>query len=65
MQGFKVGFAYNVTDYAVFAVTGYITWNLTENLYGGAANSFTNLTGFGIARANAVDMLQVDLNVQF
>ena len=65
MQGWKFGLAYNVTDYAVFAVTGYITWNLTQNLYGGAANSFTNLTGFGIARDNTVNTLQVDLNVQF
>ena len=65
MQGFKFGLAYNVTDYAVFAVTGYVTWNLTENLYGGAANSPANLTGAGIARANAVNVVQVDLNVQF
>jgi hypothetical protein len=64
MQGFKVGFAYNVTDYAVFAVTGYITWNLTENLYGGAANSGSNLRT-GIAQDNTADTLQVDLNVQF
>jgi hypothetical protein len=65
MQGFKLGLAYNVTDYAVFAVTGYITWNLTQSLYGGAANSFSNLMGFGIARDNTVDTVQVDLNVQF
>jgi hypothetical protein len=65
MQGFKLGLAYNLTDYAVLAVTGYITWNLTENLYGGAANSASNLTGAGIARDNTVDTLQVDLNVQF
>ena len=64
MQGFKVGVAYNVTDYAVFAATGYITWNLTERLYGGAANSPSNL-GAGIAHVNAVNTLELDLNVQF
>ncbi|MBV8898704.1 MAG: putative porin [Verrucomicrobia bacterium] len=65
MQGFKFGLAYNVTDYAVFAVTGYITWNLTQNLYGGAANSPSNITGAGIAHDTTADTLQVDLNVQF
>jgi hypothetical protein len=64
VQGFKFGLAYNLTDYAVFAVTGYITWNLTENLYGGAANSPSNLRA-GIAQDTTADTLQVDLNVQF
>lgn len=65
VQGFKVGLAYNLTDFAVFAVTGYMSWNLTPNLYGGAANSFANPTGTGIARDNATNVLQVDLNLQF
>ena len=64
-QGFKFGLAYNLTDFAVLAVTGYISWNLTERLYGGQANSFTDPTGTGIARDNATNVLQVDLNVQF
>jgi hypothetical protein len=64
-QGFKVGLAYNLTDYAVLAVNSYLAWNLTENLFGGAANSFANPTGAGIARDNATNVVQVDLNVQF
>jgi hypothetical protein len=65
VQGFKFGLAYNLTDYAVLALTGYITWNLTENLYGGAANAFANPTGAGIARDTSANTVQVDLNVQF
>ena len=65
MQGFKFGLAYNLTDFAVFAVTGYITWNLTENLYGGAANTPSNITGAGIARDSTANTVQVDLNMQF
>ncbi len=65
VQGVKVALAYNFTDFAVFAVTGYESWNLTQNLYGGAANSFRNPTGTGIARDNSTEVLQVDFNLQF
>lgn len=59
-QGYKVGIAYNITDFCVGAVTWYDAWNLRKNLVGGEAT-----TNSKIANANQVQVLQVDLNVKF
>ncbi|MBV9390760.1 MAG: putative porin [Verrucomicrobia bacterium] len=64
IQGFKFGIAYNITDFVTAAVTGYICWNLDQNLYGGAANTFTNLQN-GIASDNTDQVVQVDLQIRF
>lgn len=60
MQGVKTGIAYSLTDSAVFAVTYYDAWNLRPNLVGGQATG-----GNKIASMNAVQILQVDLNLKF
>ena len=60
MQGYKVGLAYNVTDFCVGAVSWYDAWNLRKDLVGGQATG-----GSKIANANSVQVLQVDLNVKF
>ena len=60
MQGVKTSIAYSFTDSAVFAVTYYDTWNLRSNLIGGQATGGTK-----IASMNAVQILQVDLNLKF
>ena len=60
MQGYKVGVAYNITDFSVGAITWYDAWNIRKDLYGGQATG-----GAKIANANQVQVLQVDLNVKF
>jgi Putative porin len=60
-RGFKVGLFYNLTDFATFGATYYYAWNLRDNLVGGQA-AFLN---GGVADANNVHVLQVDLNVKF
>ncbi|MCX6967006.1 MAG: putative porin [Verrucomicrobia bacterium] len=60
MQGIKVGAAYNFTDFCVGAVTYYDAWNLRSDLFGGQTTANQK-----IANANAVQILQVDLNVKF
>ena len=60
MQGVKVGLAYNLTDFCVTAITYYDAWNLRKDLVGGQATG-----GAKLANANAVQVLQVDLNVKF
>ena len=60
MQGVKTGVAYNLADCAVLAVTYYDAWNLRSNLLGGQATS-----GEKIANVNAVQIVQMDLNLKF
>ena len=60
VRGFKLGLAYALTDFVVINATGFITWNLDGNLYGGRATS----TG-GIAPYNASNEVQLDVNIKF
>ena len=60
MQGVKTGAAYNFTDFCVGAITYYNAWNLRNDLVGGQATA-----GQKIASMNAVQIVQVDLNVKF
>lgn len=59
-RGFKAGVAYNFTDFCIGAVTYYHGWNLRDNLIGGEATG-----GNAVADQNAVQLLQVDLNLKF
>ena len=59
-RGFKLGLAYQIADPVVFSVTGYLSWNLNEDIIGGRATNAPN-----IADANAAQILQVDLAVKF
>lgn len=59
-RGVKLGLAYQIADPVVFSVTGYLSWNLNEDLVGGRATNAPN-----IADSNAVQVLQVDLAVKF
>ncbi len=63
MQGYKISVAYNLTDFAMFQVSWFDAWNFRKNLLGGAATSFS-IYG-GVANANQVQVLQVDLNLSF
>lgn len=58
-QGFKFGLAYSLTDFAVLGVTYQYAWQIRD-IQGGEATG-----GNGIADANDVQILQVDLNVKF
>lgn len=60
MRGFKFGGTYNFTDFISVGVTGFVTYNLDGDLYGGQATS-----GAAIANRNAVNTVQVDLNWRF
>lgn len=60
-RGFKVGMFHNLTDFATFGATYYYAWNLRDNLVGGAAATVNG----GLADANNVQVVQVDLNVKF
>ena len=60
--GWRVSLAFNVTDFAVFAVTGWFTNNLSRDLYGGYA---TSPSLFPIANANSTQVLYVDFAVKF
>jgi hypothetical protein len=59
-RGFKIGLAYNLTDFCVGAVTYMHAWNLRDNLTGGEATG-----GNAIAEGNQIQVLQVDLSVKF
>ena len=59
-RGFKLGLAYALADAVVLNVTGYLSWDLRENLVGGRA---TNAPA--IAQDDAYKAVQVDLNVKF
>ena len=66
-QGIRLGLAYNLTDFATFAVTWWHSWALTHNLFGGAATGTIPASTINntIAPYNHVDVLQVDLLVNF
>lgn len=59
-RGFKFSLGYNITKYAIFNVTYMHAWNLRGDLVGGEATS-----GNAVADGNAIQVLQVDLNVKF
>lgn len=60
VRGFKIGLAYALTDFVVLNATGYITWNLDKDLFGGRANS-----AGGIAPFNSSNEVQLDVNIKF
>jgi len=60
--GWRASLAYNLTDFAVFQVTGWFSNNLSRNLYGGSA---TNPSLFPQANANSSQVLAVDLAFRF
>lgn len=59
-RGVKVSASYNFTDFCVGAITYMHAWNLRDNLFGGEATG-----GNAIAEGNAIQVLQVDLNLKF
>jgi polyhydroxyalkanoate synthesis regulator phasin len=60
--GWRVSFAYSITDFAVFGFTGWFSNNLSRNLYGGYA---TNPSLFPLANANSSQVFAVDLAFRF
>ena len=54
-RGFKFGTTYGITDAVSLALTGFVTYNLDDNL----------VDQFGLANRNAVNTLQVDVNFKF
>jgi hypothetical protein len=60
VRGIKVGAQYCFTDFLSTAVTYSHAWNLKENLVGGQATG-----GAGLANLNNIDVLQVDVTLQF
>jgi hypothetical protein len=62
VQGFRFTVAYNLTDFAVLAFTGWFSWNLTSSLYGGYA---TSPSLYPIANVNSDQTFAVDLNIKF
>ena len=59
-QGFKVGMAYNLTNFAVLAATYFDATSLRKNLYGGEATG-----GNKLADLSSIRIFQLDLNVKF
>lgn len=62
VQGFRVNLAYNLTDFAVLAFTGWFAWNLTPNLYGGFA---TSPSLYPVANSNSSTVFAADLLIKF
>jgi Putative porin len=60
--GWRASIAINLTDFAVFQVTGWFANNLDRNLYGGFA---TSPSLFPIANANSSQVIAVDLAFKF
>ena len=60
--GWRASISYSLTDFAVFAVTGWFSNNLSRNLYGGFA---TSPSTFPIANANSSEVIAVDLALKF
>jgi len=60
--GWRFSFAYSITDFAVFGVTGWFANNLTRNLYGGFA---TSPSLFPLNSANSSETIAVDLAFRF
>lgn len=65
VQGFTLRLAYQVADACVMQLSGYMAWNLVDNLSGGRATNRLNPTNAGIAQDNAVNVLQFDVNIKF
>ena len=59
-RGFKLGLAYQVADAVVLQATGWMYWNLDENLYGGRATS-----AGGIAPYNSYNEVQLEVSLKF
>ena len=59
-QGYKLNLAYNISDFAVAAVSWFDAWNLRDDLFGGQATG-----GAKLGNANSVQVLQVDFNLKF
>ncbi len=59
-RGFKLGLAYQLADAVVIQATGYLYWNLDNNLFGGRATSVG-----GIAPYNTYNELQLDISIKF
>jgi hypothetical protein len=62
VQGFRTVLAYNLTDFAVLSFTGWFSWNLRPNLYGGYA---TSPSLYPIANINSDQTFAVDLAFKF
>jgi hypothetical protein len=60
--GWRASFAVNITDFAVFAVTGWFANNLDRNLFGGYA---TTPSLYPLANANSSQVIAVDLSFKF
>ncbi len=60
--GWRASIAFNLTDFAVFQVTGWFANNLSRNLYGGYA---TSPSLFPLANANSAQVIAVDLAFKF
>ncbi len=54
-RGFKFGATYGFSDAVSLGVTGFVTYNLDDNL----------VDSFGLANRNAVNTVQIDLNFKF
>ena len=59
-RGFKINLGYQIAEPVVVTATGYLSWNLNEDLFGGRATNAPN-----IADSNAVQVLLLQLNVKF
>ena len=59
-RGFKLSLAYQIADAVVLNLTGLMAWNLDQNLSGGRATNSP-----AIARDNAVNVIQADINIKF
>ena len=59
-RGFKLSLGYQLADVVVVNLTGMMAWNLDQNLSGGRATGSA-----GIARDNAINVVQFDINVKF
>lgn len=57
VRGFKLGLAYQLADNLVLNMTGYMAWNLDQHLAGGRT--------LAVARDNAVNTFQFDINFKF
>jgi hypothetical protein len=60
--GWRASIAFNLTDFAVFQVTGWFANNLSTRLYGGFA---TNPSLYPQANANSSQAIAVDLAFRF
>ena len=59
-RGFKLGLAYQVADAVVIQATGWLYWNLDNNLFGGRATSVG-----GIAPFNSYNEVQLQVDIKF